>query len=470
MTLPLHTRIADALARLGALTRHHENQQSQAEGLSPLQARALVILRRRARIRLGELAKELLVTEGTLSSAVSSLEEKGLVIKRADPDEHRAVNLELTRKGSAAARRAEGRAGEQVAPAVADLSDEEAAGLFALLLKLIRAFERRGAIAAARMCFTCRYFDPQGGSGARPYYCNLLEEPIGERDLRVECPDHEPAGPDQPGGASGTRSDRSRSPPVPPSFLNSSLLESKQIRTNRAHEDPVRRFVSGPRLVLGSGPPGHVVPLPSTSLPPNRSHAMHGYRLRNDEARSMLRPVSMKELRMSSRPPSCSPRTTSPRLRMSLEVLRPQVEDVLDVWYGFVGSTPHLLDRTSAIRSTGEPDGDYLAAVRASGSGSGSSTPPSAEYDEEWLAWQHEIGLRHHSTKKNRTDGGKGPSIVHFSHMVALTIPVTTTLRPFLEKGDHTPEEVDRMHQAWVKSVLLQTILWSHAYVNDGEF
>ena len=30
-------------------------------------------------------------------------------------------------------------------------------------------------------------------------------------------------------------------------------------------------------------------------------------------------------------------------LRLSLEVLRPQVEDILDVWYGFVGSNPHLL-------------------------------------------------------------------------------------------------------------------------------
>jgi hypothetical protein len=39
-----------------------------------------------------------------------------------------------------------------------------------------------------------------------------------------------------------------------------------------------------------------------------------------------------------------------------------------------------------------------------------------------------------------------------------------------LEQGDHTPEQVEAMHQAWVKSVLLQTILWSHPYVNKGEF
>jgi hypothetical protein len=26
------------------------------------------------------------------------------------------------------------------------------------------------------------------------------------------------------------------------------------------------------------------------------------------------------------------------------------------------------------------------------------------------------------------------------------------------------------MHQAWIKSVLLQVTLWSHPYVKDGDF
>ena len=155
-------------------------------------------------------------------------------------------------------------------------------------------------------------------------------------------------------------------------------------------------------------------------------------------------------------------------LRMSLEVLRPQVDEILDVWYGFVGSTPHLLAYFSDP-SSGAPDAEYLAAVRKR-FGQWILDTASAEYDADWLAWQHEIGLRHHSAKKNRTDGGKGPDIVHFRHMVALTIPVTTTLKPFLAAGDHSPEEVDAMHQAWVKSVLLQVILWSHPYVRAEEF
>jgi len=51
-----------------------------------------------------------------------------------------------------------------------------------------------------------------------------------------------------------------------------------------------------------------------------------------------------------------------------------------------------------------------------------------------------------------------------------LSFPVTFTLRPFLAKGGHSPEEVDRMYYAWVKSCLLQVTLWSHPYVKPGDF
>jgi Protoglobin len=55
-------------------------------------------------------------------------------------------------------------------------------------------------------------------------------------------------------------------------------------------------------------------------------------------------------------------------------------------------------------------------------------------------------------------------------YVLALLIPITTTLKPFLAKGGATPDEVEAMHQAWIKAVLLQVILWSQPYVRDGEF
>jgi hypothetical protein len=48
--------------------------------------------------------------------------------------------------------------------------------------------------------------------------------------------------------------------------------------------------------------------------------------------------------------------------------------------------------------------------------------------------------------------------------------PITATLKPFLGKHGHSAADVDAMHAAWVKSVLLQVALWSHAYVGSRDF
>jgi hypothetical protein len=155
-------------------------------------------------------------------------------------------------------------------------------------------------------------------------------------------------------------------------------------------------------------------------------------------------------------------------LRMSREVLADQVEQILDVWYGFVGANPHLLASFSH-RDSGEPLGPYLQAVRRR-FGQWILDTASAEYDQAWLDYQHEIGLRHDRARKNRTDGAPSTDIVSFRYLLPLAFPVTFTLKPFLARKGHASEDVEKMHAAWVKSVLLQVTLWSHPYVKDGRF
>jgi hypothetical protein len=155
-------------------------------------------------------------------------------------------------------------------------------------------------------------------------------------------------------------------------------------------------------------------------------------------------------------------------LRRSGEILDDQVEDVLDVWYGFVGSNPHLV-AAFARTSDGEPDPDYLAAVRVR-FGQWIRDTASARYDADWLAYQLEIGRRHHRSGKNRTDGVDAADNVPLRDVIALVYPITATLRPFLEKRGDPPEEVDRMQDAWRKSVLMQVALWARAYVRPEDW
>jgi hypothetical protein len=155
-------------------------------------------------------------------------------------------------------------------------------------------------------------------------------------------------------------------------------------------------------------------------------------------------------------------------LRQSKAILADQTEAILNVWYGFVASTPELVVFFGDTRS-GQPDGAYLAAVRKRFALWILDTAD-AKYDQAWLDWQYEIGLRHNRVKKNKTDGAHGPAQVDFRYLPALTIPITTTLKPFLAKTGASAADVEKMHAAWVKAVLLQAILWSHPYIKDGEF
>lgn len=155
-------------------------------------------------------------------------------------------------------------------------------------------------------------------------------------------------------------------------------------------------------------------------------------------------------------------------LRKAYDVVADQVEPILDVWYGFVGKTPHLLAYFSNPK-TGEPDGAYLAAVRKR-FGQWILDTCRATYDEGWLAWQEEIGRRHHRTGKNVTDGASAAPHIPMRHVLALVMPISITMKPFLASKGAPPAEVEAMHAAWTKSVLLQAILWSRIYTKDGDF
>jgi hypothetical protein len=154
-------------------------------------------------------------------------------------------------------------------------------------------------------------------------------------------------------------------------------------------------------------------------------------------------------------------------LRMAGQVLADQVEEILDLWYGFVGSRPHLVYYFGG--PDGKPDAAYLAAVRRR-FGQWILDTCNRPYDQEWLNYQHEIGLRHHRSKKNQTDGVR--SVPHIGHryLVSFIYPITATIKPFLAKKGHTPAEVEKMHQAWFKSLVIQVALWSHPYVREGDW
>lgn len=153
-------------------------------------------------------------------------------------------------------------------------------------------------------------------------------------------------------------------------------------------------------------------------------------------------------------------------LRLAGEVLRDYTDEILDVWYGFVGNHEHLL---YYFTQNGAPVGAYLDAVRLR-FGQWIADLCNRPFDQDWLNYQHEIGLRHHSTKKNKTDNIESVPIIHYRYMVAFIYPITATIKPFLACKGHSEADVDEMHQAWFKALTLSVILWTQPYIKSGEF
>lgn len=154
-------------------------------------------------------------------------------------------------------------------------------------------------------------------------------------------------------------------------------------------------------------------------------------------------------------------------LRMAGDVLDGQIDAVVERLFEFAGSHDFLLYYFTDGHGT--PDVEYVGRVQAR-VGQWIRDTCAPPYDEDWLAYQFEIGRRKHRTKKNRTDDADAVPNVDFRYFAAFLHPITALVRPFLENGDRTPEEVDRMYDAWFKSMVLQVTLRSYPYVRDGDW
>jgi hypothetical protein len=60
-----------------------------------------------------------------------------------------------------------------------------------------------------------------------------------------------------------------------------------------------------------------------------------------------------------------------------------------------------------------------------------------AEYNQTRLDYQYEIGLRHHPSKKNKTDNGHTLGPTRARGLIAFSAAIVAPMKPYLEKGGH---------------------------------
>lgn len=187
-------KIVASLERLGRVFRLLLQDAAQERGLSPLQANILVhLLYHESHLRrVGRLAGEFGMRAATISDAVASLEEKGLLSREACPEDGRVATLALTAAGERVAEELSGWA-EEVKEHLGSLEPGEKEVVMRSLMDLIASLQKADVIGLSRMCVTCRFFRPGTHPGSTsPHHCALLDAPLAGSDLRVDCPEHEP--------------------------------------------------------------------------------------------------------------------------------------------------------------------------------------------------------------------------------------------------------------------------------------
>jgi len=154
-------------------------------------------------------------------------------------------------------------------------------------------------------------------------------------------------------------------------------------------------------------------------------------------------------------------------LRLAGEVLSDQTRQIVEHWRsGIIAGIPNLARHSRSPQ--GDPLPQYLANsnLRFQQWILDTCLRP---YDQDWLNYQHEIALRHTSLKKNKVDSVRSTPYVPLRDILAFVAVMNETIRPYLAAKANPPEQVDRMHLAWCKSIQLQIALWVGSYAHSAQ-
>lgn len=193
---PTILRLRDGFERISLVLRADLWTTASRAGLNPAQAQVLRLLANRpAGLRPKEIAAHLGVSGPSIADTLAALGRKGMISREADPADARGAQVRATAEGA----RIGGSflaTGADLAAALEKLPPEAREQLLLAQIQVIRNLQLAGVIPLQRMCVSCVHFRPDAHPGAgHPHHCAFVDAAIGNRDLRLDCGDHEAADP-----------------------------------------------------------------------------------------------------------------------------------------------------------------------------------------------------------------------------------------------------------------------------------
>ena len=127
------------VGRMDRVVRRAMGNVLTAHGLSVNQFATLSVLDRRSGLSNAQLARRALVSPQSMNEVLLTLEQRGLVGRRAHPDHGRILQARLTAKGRTLLARCDEEVHQVEARMVSSLSEDEQAALRGALISSIRA-------------------------------------------------------------------------------------------------------------------------------------------------------------------------------------------------------------------------------------------------------------------------------------------------------------------------------------------
>jgi DNA-binding MarR family transcriptional regulator len=128
--------LADAFWSVARRLRETSQETLAPWDITPAQFRALRVLRRHGVLRLSELSDRLRIAARSTTEVADALESRQLIARRPDPDDRRAILVELTEHGTGVLDEIGAARGADVERVFGQLTDADRADLARILRKL----------------------------------------------------------------------------------------------------------------------------------------------------------------------------------------------------------------------------------------------------------------------------------------------------------------------------------------------
>lgn len=189
----INRKIAFGFERIAQVLKTLIWVESKDSGLSPIQIQFLILLlyNTHREWTVSDLAAYFQLTPATVSDALTALEGKNLIVRRHDAEDRRVSLLTLTPAGKRKAAKLSGWM-NAIQDVVSALDGADKITVLKSLIGIVAALQERGLISQVQMCLTCKFFRANVHPGKpKPHHCAYVDKPLGNADLRIDCPDYD---------------------------------------------------------------------------------------------------------------------------------------------------------------------------------------------------------------------------------------------------------------------------------------